>query len=261
MSRLKLFIFIPLFALFFSKNLDSTQNGKCMKQVMVLRHVPFENLGYFEQIFKDKGFEVINIDAGKDDLNIIKKTNPDILVICGGPISVNDEDLYPFLNDEFTIVEERIKRKRPVLGLCLGAQVIAKVLGSKIYPAKSKEIGWFPITLTHEGEKSPMRFLGNNIKNFHWHGETFDLPKGATLLASTPICTNQAFSYGDEILGIQFHPEVTPDQLEQWYIGHICELGQIKDVTISQLRKEANAYGRILKIEGEKFLNDWLNSL
>src|SRR4051812_19373986 len=122
MGKLKFSGVFPLiFMLFLSKNLDAIQNGERMKQVMVLRHVPFENLGYFEEVFKDRGFKITNVDAGKDNLGIIRKSDPDILVICGGPISVNDGDLYPFLDDEFNIVEERIRRKRPVLGLCLGA--------------------------------------------------------------------------------------------------------------------------------------------
>lgn len=254
---------IALIALF-SKHLNATSlsDGDCMKQVVVLRHVPFENLGYFEQCFKDNGFKITYVDAGKDDLSVIEKNDPEILVVCGGPISVNDEDLYPFLHDEFRIVKERIKQKRATLGLCLGAQVIAKVLGSKIYPGKSKEIGWFPITLTDEGKNSSLRFLGQEgIKDFHWHGETFDLPHNAVLLASTSICTNQAFSYGEEILAIQFHPEVTPEQLEQWYIGHTCELGQLKNISIAELRQDAKKYGKELRKQGEKFLNEWLEKV
>jgi GMP synthase (glutamine-hydrolysing) len=233
-----------------------------MKHLVALRHVAFEDLGYFENIFQNRGYKITYMDAGKDDLVLIHSIDPDILVICGGPISVNDQDLYPFLIDEFKIVESRLKKKKCTLGLCLGAQVIAKVLGARVYPAKSKEIGWAPILLTKEGKRSPIRFLTEgNAKVFHWHGETFDLPKEATLLASTPICENQAFTYEDHTLALQFHPEVIPNHLEQWYIGHTAELSQTKGIDIHQMRLEAIKWGALLKQQGEKFLNEWISNL
>lgn len=231
-----------------------------MKHLLALRHVAFEDLGYFEGVFQKRGYKIIYMDTGKDNVEFIHTIDPDILVICGGPISVNDHHLYPFLLDEFKIVESRLKNKKCTLGLCLGAQVIAKALGAAVYPAKSKEIGWSPLTLTSEGMQSPLRFLGEgNIKVFHWHGETFDLPKNTTLLASTPICENQAFSFEDHTLALQFHPEVIPHHLEQWYIGHAAELSQPKNIDIRQMRLEAIQWGSLLKQQGEKFLNEWIS--
>lgn len=232
-----------------------------MKHLMVIRHVAFEDLGYFEKVFHSRGFKITYIDAGKDSFDSIKTQDPDMLAICGGPISVNEQHLYPFLLDEFAIVESWLKRKKPVLGLCLGAQVIAKVLGSRIYPADSKEIGWSPISLSKEGKESPLRFFGEeHTRVFHWHGETFDLPKQTTLLASTSICPNQAFAYENHTLAIQFHPEVIPEHLEQWYIGHTCELSQVKMTNVFQLRKEAQQWGSLLRKQGQKFLSEWIDN-
>lgn len=233
-----------------------------MKQLLALRHVPFEDLGYFEPIFQGHGFKVIYMDAGKDNIKFIETVDPDILVICGGPISVNDEHLYPFLADECKIVESRLKRGKCTLGICLGAQVIAKVLGASVYSAKSKEIGWSPLTLTKEGRQSPLRFLAEENANvFHWHGETFDLPQRATLLASTPVCANQAFSFENHTLALQFHPEVIPHHLEQWYIGHSLELSQLKNIDLHQMRLQAIHWGPLLKQQGEKFLHAWILTL
>ena len=231
-----------------------------MKSLIALKHVAYEDLGYFEEVFQTLGFTISYLNAGKDNIDLIQKLNPDLLVICGGPISVNDEHLYPFLLDEFKIIENRMKHQRPTLGLCLGAQAIAKVLGSKIYPNKVKEIGWAPITVTDEGQQSPLRFLAEDKTSvFHWHGETFDLPKQTTLLASKHACKNQAFSYEHHTLGLQFHAEVIPNHLEQWYIGHACELGHLKDVSIDQMRRDAQFWGHVLKRQGDLFLKEWVS--
>ncbi|MFI5342963.1 MAG: glutamine amidotransferase [Chlamydiales bacterium] len=234
-----------------------------MKRLIALKHVAFEDLGYFEEIFQGLGFSVTYLNAGRDSLDLIQKMNPELLVICGGPISVNDEHLYPFLLDEFRMIESRLKQQKATLGLCLGAQSIAKVLGSKIYSNRVKEIGWAPIALTVAGKQSSLRFFAEDKTHvFHWHGETFDLPQQATLLASTTICKNQAFSYGNHTLGLQFHPEVIPSHLEQWYIGHSCELSQQKDLSIDQMRRDAQLWGNTLQHQGELFLNEWIqNSL
>lgn len=232
------------------------------KKAVVIRHVAFEDLGYFETILKDLDYSVTYLEAGRDNLNSIQVLNPELLVICGGPISVNEEHLYPFLHDEFRIVEKRIQSKKPTLGLCLGAQIIAKVLGSRVYSLNTKEIGWSPIDLTKEGKQSSLRHLAHEDTHvFHWHGETFDLPSKGVLLASTSICKNQAFTVERHTLALQFHPEITPLELERWYIGHTCELNQWKQVSIDQLRKDSNLWGKKLRAQGGIFMKEWVLGL
>lgn len=221
----------------------------------VIRHVAFEDLGSFEQAFIHLGYQTAYYEAGVDDLKSLKKA--DLLVILGGPISVNDENRYPFLLDEFELVEWRIQNQKKTLGICLGAQVIAKVMGAKVYPAKEKEIGWKPIVLAQEGKKSPLEVF-ENIKLFHWHGETFDLPKGSALLASTSVCPHQAFSVSSHTLALQFHPEVTAKPLEKWYIGHTNELTRYPDSFLSQLRNEAESLAPLLAQKALPFLSNWL---
>lgn len=230
-----------------------------MKKLIAIRHVSFEDLGSFERILIAQGYSITYVEAGKDDILSLVGFDPDLLIILGGPISANQEDLYPFLKEEYRLIEKRIRQGLPLIGICLGAQMIARVLGSRIYSAEEKEIGWMPIALTEEGRRSSMRFLDEEgVKVFHWHGETFDLPKDCERLASTALCKNQAFSKGPQLLGLQFHPEVIPAHLEQWYIGHACELSSDRESRIPILRKDASQWGDLLLKQGEKFLLDWL---
>jgi GMP synthase-like glutamine amidotransferase len=135
----------------------------------------------------------------------------DLLVVLGGPMSVHDQYLYPWLVDEKRFLEQVLHRSNPTLGICLGEQLLATVLGARVYGNRHKEIGWFPIGKTEEAGNS--RYFSTfpaSLPVFHWHGETFDLPAGAVHLARSAVCEHQAFSYGDCVLALQFHLETTP---------------------------------------------------
>ena len=134
----------------------------------------------------------------------------DLLIIMGGPMSVHDEAEFPWLQSEKTFIREAIEQGKRVLGICLGAQLIAHVLGAKIYPNAEKEIGWFPVAGTTPHQQGVFSFL-ESIDVFHWHGETFTLPEGAVQLARSVACENQGFQYGSSVIGLQFHLETTSD--------------------------------------------------
>jgi GMP synthase-like glutamine amidotransferase len=134
----------------------------------------------------------------------------DALVIMGGPMSVHDEDAYPWLREEKDLIAAAIREKKKVLGICLGAQLIALVSGARVYPNPQKEIGFWPLRWAVAAAGTAVARPADSLV-FHWHGETFDLPAGAVLLASSAACVNQAFALGDHVLGLQFHPEVTPE--------------------------------------------------
>jgi len=180
-----------------------------------LQHEPFEDPG---SILRWAGERKHSING-----SLIFKGEPlpalesfDMLVMMGGYMSVYEEDQYPWLIAEKKFVKQTIRQGKAVLGVCLGAQIIASVLGAKVRRNRYREIGWFPVTLTPGGERSalldgwPKRF-----EAFHWHGDAFDLPAGAVKLAESEACANQAFLYGDRTVALQFHVETTADSVRR----------------------------------------------
>ena len=241
-----------------TKNSEARQGGRTAR---VITHVAFEDLGSFEQILREAGFEVDYLSAGSDDFDQIRPEADDLLVVLGGPISVNDAAEYPFLETELDILGKRLAADRPTLGICLGAQLIARALGANVYPGQHKEIGWSPIQLTHAGSRSALRHLfGVGVDVLHWHGETFDIPEGAEHLASSALYPNQAFSYG-KALALQFHPEVTARGLEQWFIGHTVEIHQTDGVSVNQLRDDSALYADTLQARAYGFFSEWLEQV
>jgi len=140
----------------------------------------------------------------------------DLLVIMGGPMNIYEEQLYPWLHHEKNFISDAIAANKAVLGVCLGAQLIADVLGGKVYPNQHKEIGWFPVQKAPAASGPFANALPHTFSPFHWHGDTFSLPPGTHHLARSEACENQAFSVGERILGLQFHLEVTPDAVQAW---------------------------------------------
>jgi GMP synthase (glutamine-hydrolysing) len=196
-----------------------------MKSVLAIRHIQFEDLGTLEPVLRERGYEVQYVDATVDNLAELDTLAPDLLIVLGGPIGAFDEDTYPFLADELAVVHRRLADKVPILGICLGAQLIARALGAKVYPLGVKEIGFAPLALTEEGQQSPLAAVGDTPV-LHWHGDQFDIPAGAVRLASTSVGQNQAFAVGRDVLALQFHLEVDARQIERWLVGHASELAQ-----------------------------------
>lgn len=154
-----------------------------------------------------------------------KAEDIDCLLIMGGPMGANDDALYPWLKQEKKFIEEAILKNKIVVGICLGAQLIANVLGTKVYKNPYKEIGWFPIHFTPDAKKiSYFSSFPEKLDVFHWHGDTFDLPHNAVHIAKSEACTNQAFLYGDKILGLQFHLEVSEALIEKLIVNCSTEL-------------------------------------
>lgn len=233
-----------------------------IKTVNIIRHLAFENLGSFGPVLQAHGYQLNYLEAGYDDLAKLDALSDELLVILGGPISVNDGELFPFIETEINLLKTRIAADKPTLGICLGAQLIASALGAKVYPGTDKEIGWYALELTAAGEESALRYLAaRHCSMLHWHGETFDLPEKATLLASSELTRNQAFSYGKNVLALQFHPEITQRSMEKWFIGHIGEIMQTHGVSVQQLRHDTQQFAHQLEVQGELFFNGWLNGV
>lgn len=229
-----------------------------MRTAIAIRHVAFEDMGTFAAVLSERGIDLRYVDAGVDDLARLDSCAPDLLVILGGPIGAYEDESYPFILDEIRLLERRLAADLPTLGICLGAQMMARALGARVYPGPAKEIGWSPLTLTEAGRASPLVHLdGDKPSMLHWHGDTFDLPAGATLLASTTLCRHQAFSWGRSALAFQCHPEARTAHLEHWFIGHASEI-TAAGLSVPQLRADTASFGPALEAQGAKCFSDWL---
>lgn len=182
-------------------------------RIHYFQHVPFEGLGCIEAWANEKSY-VLTATQFYEAVQLPRLENIDWLVIMGGPMSVHDDEKFPWLQAEKTFIKQAIDADKTVIGICLGAQLIAGVLGATIYPNAYKEIGWFDVTKTNR-KNSLLQDVPQTFPVFHWHGETFDLPEGAELLLQSEACVNQAFLYKHNVLGLQFHFETTMESLTQ----------------------------------------------
>ena len=193
-------------------------------RVHYLKHVPFEGLGAILPWLKEREWQVSLTELYRDE-PLPSINNIDWLIVMGGPMSAHDESKYSWLKAEKDLIGQAIETGKPILGVCLGSQLIADVLGSKVYKNSEPEIGWFPIELSEKATSHEFgRLIPPQVEVFHWHGETFDLPQGALHLARSQACENQAFVYGDRVLGLQFHLETTQETLEALVHGCANEL-------------------------------------
>lgn len=233
-----------------------------MPSVTALRHVAFEDLGTLEDILSEREWAIDYVEAPLANWDEFDPLAPDLLVILGGPISANDEKTYPFLAPEITAIKQRLTADQPTLGICLGAQLIARALGMRVFPGDETEIGWKPLLLSDAGYASPARHLGaEHGFMFHWHGENFDLPNEAVLLAGTEACLHQIFGWGSSTLAFQCHPEVRARDLEKWFVGHAVEIAAVSDTNVAQLRSDSLRYGADLERNGRRCFTEWLDKM
>lgn len=230
---------------------------------LVLSHVAFEDLGSLEAPLRERGFQMESVLATEAHFPLEQAEKCELLIVLGGPIGVYDQQDYPFLADEIALIGQRLALRKPILGICLGAQMMAAALGARVYPGQQgAEIGWFPLQAPLNSN-TPSWFaplLADGLPVFHWHGDTFDLPPGARLLAKTARYENQAFTVENFALALQFHPEVSAEGLESWYVGHACELHK-KGIDVAGLRSAAQQHAHKLGDAAGRFWRLWLETI
>ncbi|MCP3443374.1 glutamine amidotransferase [Bradyrhizobium sp. CCGUVB14] len=230
------------------------------RSAVALRHVAFEDLGLLAPIMEREGWNVSFCEAPVDDLSHPSIGDADLLIVLGGPIGVYETDSYPFITREIDLLERRLAQGLPTLGICLGAQLMAKALGARVHAGNVKEIGWGSLTLSDTGRASCLTPLAEGTPVLHWHGDTFDLPDHAARLASNENYENQAFEFGNNALALQFHLEADPRQLEEWYVGHAVELASAR-ISVPELRARTAEYSKIVARQADRIFTSWLNQL
>ena len=230
-----------------------------IKKCLAVRHVAFEDLGLLGPLLAARGYDVHYLDAGVQPFDPETLIAPDLVIVLGGPIGVYERVAYPFIGEEIAAVAARIESNKPILGICLGAQLMAAALGARVAPGPVKEIGWAPLMLTEAGQASVLSSLGATPV-LHWHGDNCALPEGCARLASTQHCPVQAFARLPSQLGLQFHLETEPARFENWLVGHTVELGKA-GIDPRDLRAQARALGPATREAGGKVLTAWLDKV
>jgi GMP synthase-like glutamine amidotransferase len=193
-------------------------------------HVPFEGLGCIEQ-WISKNNHTVSYTKFYEKYQLPDLAEIDWLIVMGGPMGVYDEAVYPWLAEEKAFIKQAIEKGKTIIGICLGSQLIAEVLGAKVYPNKQKEIGWFGLQITEEGKnRDLLNGFDEKFTVFHWHGDTYDLPAGSIRLFSSEVCLNQAFLYSENVLGLQFHFEATAETLKEMVAHGSDELIENKTI-------------------------------
>ena len=208
--------------------------------VLILRHAPHESGGTLETALQSAGLAYQYIDLYQAIPPRLPLDQAAGLVVLGGPMNVDEVDRYPFLLHDVLWIQQAVEGRLPVLGVCLGAQLLAKALGARVYPNGVKEIGWYSIEMTPAATEDPVFAHGGTQTVFQWHGDTFDLPSGAVHLARSPLCENQAFRYGPNAYGLQFHVEMTAAMIDAWLgePGNCGELAELDYIDPEAIRNQ-----------------------
>ena len=234
------------------------------KTAVIFTHEPNEGPGSLGDVLQAHGVVQKIIYTPQQNLDGFDALSPDLLMIMGGPMGVYEADRYPYLTQEIEIIKQRIAANHPVLGVCLGAQLMAKALGANVYKgANGYEYGWHDLAFTSAAYDHPTQHLTpEKTSMFHDHGDTFDLPVGARLLASSAQYKSQIYAYGENALGLQCHPEVTMEQLEDWPIYYPRDFSDVdKAQKTADIKADHLKHRATLKRQTSIFFKAWLSDI
>jgi GMP synthase (glutamine-hydrolysing) len=227
-------------------------------KAVILQHMLSAGPGSFVHMLQQHGFDIEIIHTSHQDIKNFDALAPDLLVIMGGALGVYQADNYPFLHDEMRIIRERVLAGKPYLGICLGAQLLAQAMGGRVYKGtKGPEIGWQPVTLNEAGASStsPVRHF-EDVKVMQWHGDTFDLPPQATLLATSDKYA-QIFTIGDHAIGFQCHIEMEPTGIADWLVADVGTFEEHPGLR-EEFRALTPVCNPLMTSAAEAFMKDWL---
>ncbi|TFC05137.1 glutamine amidotransferase [Cryobacterium adonitolivorans] len=227
---------------------------------LVLRHADEIHLGNLEQVLLEHGYTVRYVDTlGVDGVRDIDPAEADLLVVLGGEMGVYESDRFPVLTDEIALLTNRLGARRPVFGVCLGAQLMASALGSTVYRGPSNEIGYRLVEPTAAGQDGPLRHVAG-IPMMQWHSDTFDLPEGTTRLAGSAAYGNEAFAIEDWALAVQFHPEVTAEMHESWLSSSEEEV-RAEGLDPDAMRQDRALHSDTMQLASRALFSEWLSAL
>jgi len=230
-----------------------------MKSALIVRHTPYEGIAGFRAPVEAAGYELTRIDISDPAFPHIDFDEPDLLLVMGGPMGVYETDANPWIKGELTRLARRIMLDRPTIGVCLGSQMIAAAMGARVYAGPVKEVGFAPVRVTAAGQGSPLRHI-EDVPILHWHGDTFDLPEGVELLASTDAYANQAFRRGNNLLALQCHPEMGEDARISIWLEDATYVAQ-GGLSVPELWAQHGEHGPTAVAAGQKLIADWLDRL
>ncbi|MFZ2996015.1 glutamine amidotransferase [Sphingobium sp.] len=231
-----------------------------MKRALIVRHVPREGAAGYLKPIEAAGYHIDRIDVASRDFAAVDLCEPDLLIMMGGPMGVYEHDRHPWIPLQIEKLAARLDNDRPTLGVCLGSQMIAAALGARVYPGGHMELGFAPIRVNEAGAESPLRHV-DGVPLLHWHSDTFDLPDGVELLASTDRYAHQAFRRGRNLLALQFHAEMGEDpRFEDWLTHFWADLDVAGQCGVA-LRRDHDDHGPGAVAAGRAMIGEWLAGL
>jgi len=231
-----------------------------MKRALIIRHVPYEGVAGFRQPIEAAGYAIDRVDVGDASFPGIDLCAPDLLIMMGGPMGVYEQDTHPWIRCQLRRLAQRLAADRPTLGVCLGAQMMAAALGGEVYKGPVKEIGFHPVSVREGANDNPLRQIAS-VPVLHWHGDTFTLPEGVELLASSHLYPHQAFRRGPNLLALQFHAEMGEDERIHEWIDQSPDSLAAAGTCADRMRADHDMLGPNAVAAGRAMIEHWLAGL